>query len=348
MPTHFDSDSQTTTRPTQPARKLKWKRWVLLGLAGVIGYFWWVGSTARNHYEQGTQAYDAGDCGKAIALFDQVIGDRRSSSDPKSPVAQSLVKKADCQAYQAALAPTAQQPATLLSNAATFAYRYPKSGLLQPLRQAIAPVVQQNDAKTFATSNVCGKLDPIQSMNLLPDAPKKLPELYQACGAFFVSTKQNLEVISLSKRFLKEFPDHPLKTSIQQDYARAIVQDAKAQGGSAVPPPERVGSRSDGSTVVLIRNDSPEPLRIAFSGPTARVEEMPACKECQRFTPETAPAACPAKGPTASYTLQPGQYEVMVKATGRGSVKPFTGSWDLSSGEYKNCFYLIQKPTSRS
>ncbi len=348
MPTHFDSDLQTTTQSPQQSKRLKWKRWVLLGLGGVVGGLWWVGATNRNTYEEGVQTYNTGDCGKAIVLFNQVIGDRRSSSDPKSPVALSLIKRADCQAYQEALAPTAQQPATLLSNAATFAYRYPKSGLLQPLRQAIAPVVQKNAAKTFATSNVCGKIDPIQSMNLLPDAANKLPELYQACSAFFTATKQNLEVISLYKRFLKEFPDHSLKTSFQQDYARAIVQDAKSQGGSTVPPPERVGNRSDGSTVVLIRNDSPEPLRIAFSGPTARVEEMPACKDCQRFTPETAPSACPAKGPIASYTLKPGKYEVMVKAVGRGSVKPFTGSWDLSSGKYNNCFYLIQKPTSRS
>jgi hypothetical protein len=119
------------------------------------------------------------------------------------------------------------------------------------------------------------------------------------------------------------------------------VADAKASGAGEIAAPERSGSTDSASTLVVIQNDSPERLRLVFSGPEARIEELETCGACARYS-LVGPAFCPEKGPIGRYTLQPGEYEVLVEAISDEGVTPFTGTWPLGEGgEYYTCFFIV-------
>ncbi|NJM07419.1 hypothetical protein HC891_16395 [Candidatus Gracilibacteria bacterium] len=80
---------------------------------------------------------------------------------------------------------------------------------------------------------------------------------------------------------------------------------------------------------------------MIFSGPEVRVEELEPCVGCSDFS-GSEPTACPELGPVGTYLLAPGTYDVVVKASGDGSVTPFRGNWVLDGGqEYSSCFYLV-------
>lgn len=343
MASVFNMKTPTQPHPPQPPRQRRWGRWVFLGAVSMVGYIWLTGALKQRTFDEGMQAFRSADCTSAIAKFDQVIGEGRPSRDPEDLSARAQAKKAECQAFQSVK--SGKTVKTQFANATQFVQKYPNSDLVTPLKQAIALNLQKASAKSLASPNVCKRLDLIEAKNLIAEA--KMPQMYQACGEVFSATKQLLPAIALYEKFLDLYPNHPLTDDIKQAYAKAIVKDAKAQGGGTISPPGQIGRTPDGSTVVSIRNDSTEAMRIVFSGPTPRVEELPACKDCQDFTPATLPKSCPSKGQLGTYTIQPGAYEVMVKSVGKRQVKPFTGNWALDTGsEYSHCFYIVRDMAS--
>lgn len=345
MPPVFRVENPTQSNQPQSPKSRNWGRWFWVSAAGIVGCFGLAGWVEQQNFDEGMQALTAGDCVKAVSKFDQVIGDRTpSTNDPDDIVARAQAKKAECQAFQAGTA-TKESPANKFKNAAQFVQKYPNSELINPLKQAIVPIVQQTDAKNLVTLNTCQRLEVIKTKDLVANNSDKLPQIYQACGDLFASSKNLPQAIAVYEKFLDQFPNHPLGAVVKQSYAKAIVKDAKAQGGGTISSPGQVGYTADGSTVVSIRNDSTEAMRIVFSGPTPRVEELAPCKDCQEFTAATLPKTCPNKGPEGTYTVQAGTYEVMVKSVGDRVVKPFTGSWTLDGGsEYSHCFYIVRDP----
>jgi hypothetical protein len=332
----------TQSPSPQPRKSSNWGKWLLFGAAGVIGYFWLMGALRQRTFDEGMQAYEAADCATAIAKFDQVIRKKTSSSDPEDMSARAQARKTECQAFQTAKA--GKSVTAQFAFATQFVQKYPNSELVTPLRQAIAPNTTKTSAKKLATPTTCQRLDLIDKQELLPAG--KIPEMYLACGEVFSTSKKRPQAIALYEKFLDQYPDHTLTDQVKQAYAKAIVQDAKAQGGGRIAPPGAVGRTPDGSTVVSIRNDSNEAMRIVFSGPTPRVEELPPCKECRDFTAGGLPKACPNKGQIGNYTIQPGEYEVMVKSIGSRKVRPFTGNWALDNGNaYSHCFYIVRDLT---
>ncbi|NET49013.1 MAG: hypothetical protein F6K09_09870, partial [Merismopedia sp. SIO2A8] len=104
------------------------------------------------------------------------------------------------------------------------------------------------------------------------------------------------------------------------------------------------GYTGDESTVVIIRNDSPEAMRIVLSGTDPQFQDLAPCEDCQSFV-ESSPTGCPEKGPEARFVLTPGNYNVLVRSIGDRAVTPFTGTWQLGQGsEYYSCFYIVQSP----
>jgi len=341
MASVFNAKPPVPPQRPQPRLNWHWSIWLLLGGVGLVGFLILTGMMRQHTFDDGMHAYDTGDCATAIAKFDQVIGNSTStSSDPTDLSARAKAKKVECQAFEAAKNPK-QTVTTRFVNATKFVQQYPESGLKAPLQQVIAPMAQKTSAKNLATPTTCQRLDLVQTNQLVPGI--QMPQLYQACGEVFTSTKKFPQAIALYEKFLDQFPNHPLTNNIKQAYAKAIVKDAKAQKGGTIAAPGLTGRTADGSTVVSIRNDSTEAMRIVFSGATPRVEELPACTNCQDFTKTTIPKTCPEKGEIGKYTVQPGEYEVMVKSVGKRNVKPFTGTWALEPGsEYGHCFYIVK------
>lgn len=93
--------------------------------------------------------------------------------------------------------------------------------------------------------------------------------------------------------------------------------------------------------MVVIQNDSPERLRLVFSGSQSMIVELAACSSCTTYM--FTPFSCPEKGPVGRYSLTPGNYEVLVESISDSGVTPYTGTWELVGGdEYYSCFYIRQ------
>jgi tetratricopeptide (TPR) repeat protein len=313
-----------------------------LFLPGMIQYF-----VDRHRYDQGMAAYKAANCTDAIASLDQVIASNPDSDEDL--VATAKVKKAECEAFQKG---TTQQQ-TGQGSAALLAYlqlanQYPQTELLGIMQRQTTQLFQQPGITALAVPKVCDQAGILTKHQLLPDPATNLPTFYQACGKAYASQKAFPKAIAMFEKFLDEYPNHPQIASVKRAYTKAMVDDARAKGAGQIERPGYSGSRGDGTTAVVIRNNSPEKLRLVFSGPTPRVEELAPCTTCKTYM-GNGHKECLNQGPVGTYVLQPGQYDVVVKSISDRGVRPFTGTWSLDqSSEYNSCFFIESQPKSNA
>jgi len=199
------------------------------------------------------------------------------------------------------------------------------------------------EAETSLLENsvACNNSESLHDNKTIANRPDFMPRLYFNCGRAYEDDRDWSNAIAMYEAFLAAFPEHVLAKEVEAGLARAIIEQAKAAGAGEIAPPERSGSTGSGFAEVIIQNDSPEKLHIVFSGPESRVEELAACSSCTNYT-GFGPLYCPEQGPIGSYTLQPGEYEVVVASVSDTGVTPWTGTWTLGSGDqYYSCFFLI-------
>jgi hypothetical protein len=141
-------------------------------------------------------------------------------------------------------------------------------------------------------------------------------------------------------RFRTDYPDHPLAGDVEADFARVTLADADAGGAGELDNPQAIGPSGEAGDLVAveIRNDSDEPLTIVFRGPEVRVEEIPACTGCDSAATSS---VCSENAPGDRFVLDPGDYDVVVRASSGANVTPYRGSWSLEAGQgYADCFYI--------
>ena len=205
---------------------------------------------------------------------------------------------------------------------------------------------QKAKIDSLASLNVCDRLGVIASSKLLPKSDDHLQLLYVKCGKVYEENKSYERANFIYEKFLKEYPKHPLTENVKQSLARTTVADIRGRGARHIESPGRTGTTADGSTVIEIENTSPAKMRIIFSEPTYKFEEIGTCRDCVKVVNKP-PKLCPHKGSVGRYTLEPGQYDVAVKFTADDGnpVNPWAGNWSLEAGaEYKSCFFIIENP----
>jgi tetratricopeptide (TPR) repeat protein len=337
------TSSQAFSVNSQSPQNLQLKIGVALLLMAVVysaaQYF-----LASKDYNKGHEAYRRVDCTAATNYFDRVINGWRLV-DIGGLAARAEQEKSECLAFKPAL--DQQQKGNL--GKAVVAYNTfisshkPDSYLVNAARDRAQSIVEKNKPEQLATREFCNNLKQFQP-GLIPQRDTQLPPLYFACGETYTNLKNYDRASVMYESFLNEYPQHPLASQVKAGWAKTLVAQAKAQGAGKLPAPQRSGSTGGGSPVVMIRNDSPEPMRIVFSGPEGRIEELEACSTCQRYVGQP-PQSCPNQGPVGKYTLKPGEYDVVVKSTGNRFVRPFKGTWTMNSGSnYSNCFYIVTNP----
>jgi tetratricopeptide (TPR) repeat protein len=187
----------------------------------------------------------------------------------------------------------------------------------------------------------CEEAGSLQHNYVISNRPNFMLMLYNDCGLAYEADRDWEKAIAMYESFLAYYPNDDFASVIEQYLARSIVAQAKASGAGEIPAPERSGSTGSGFSEVVIQNDSPERLRIVFSGPESRVEELSACNSCTKYT-NVGPADCPEKGPVGRYKLSPGQYDVVVESISYNGITPWSGNWHLTGGgEYSSCFFIV-------
>lgn len=308
---------------------------IVATLYSTIRYF-----VDQNSYSKAHQAYNQADCNAAIKSFDNIINAWRLF-DLGEFAALAQTERTECQAFQIAVDKQASgDPSGAILSYNDFIYNYSNSPLAEESRNKIESIFKQTNVDVLASEGLCDQIDNLQQEKLIPQGNTLLPNLFYQCGQTYEEIQYFSGAIQLYDNFLRDYPSHALASDVEDAMARAIVADARASGAGTIPAPERSGSTSGGSTVVIIQNDSPERLRIVFSGQDSRIEELAACSSCTTYS-VTGPLYCPEKGPIGRYTLTPGQYDVVVQSISDTGVTPWVGDWDLISGdEYYNCFFI--------
>jgi tetratricopeptide (TPR) repeat protein len=203
-----------------------------------------------------------------------------------------------------------------------------------------ALLAEEAQASLLAHPLACKKSEALKN-SVISQRNEFMPSLYYQCGQAYESEGDWEQAITMYEDFLAEYPAHALAGDAEAGLARSIVSQAQASSAGEIPTPERSGSTGSTVTEVVIQNDSPEPMRIVFSGPESRVEELEACSSCTTYT-GVGPLYCPEQGPIGRYPLTPGEYAIVVESVSDDGTTPWTGTWNLISGdEYYNCFFII-------
>lgn len=307
-----------------------------VGLGAVILQDW----MDRISYARAESLYQSAQCEAALPAFQRLI-DHRRIVDFNDYADRATARQGECEAFIAATAVAPNAPAQLLSYD-TFVQRYPNGPLATQVRQTATTLVTTAETASLATMAVCDRLESLQSLRLISDTTA--PGLMLACGQTYAQANRFESAIPLFHRLMEDYDDPNLVSRAETALAQALIDQAQQDGAGALPEPGFSGYTSDGTTVVEIRNDSPEAMRIVFSGPEPRFEELPPCTDCETFVGQP-PETCPNRGPVARITLAPGDYGVLVRSTSDPRVTPFTGQWAMAQGaQYNSCFYLVQQP----
>ncbi|MBD2157151.1 hypothetical protein [Leptolyngbya sp. FACHB-16] len=297
-------------------------------------------------WNRAEQAYQDAQCEQAIASY-KILSERWRPVDWQDYKTRSESRINECSGYQAVLPELEGRSLTKGVVAANLFFdRFPNSALIPPLRQQVTSRLEATTPDTLATAEFCDALPSTLGHSLLPRPDQMLPALRHACGEVYQTAGRYNEAIDQLQRFLTDYPNHEQASAVEVALAKTLIDQARANNAGDLPSPVIDGRAAAGTTKVQIRNDSPEPMRIVFTGPETRFEELPGCRDCQVFT-ATVPQSCPEKGPIATYTLKPGDYQVLVRSIGDRSVTPFTGEWSLLDGyQHSNCFYIVQQPVN--
>ncbi len=196
-------------------------------------------------------------------------------------------------------------------------------------------------ANLFKYPDACIAYHDLAQRGLIPNEPDSLAQFLYHCAENSYSGKNYADAVLMYESLLTEFPDHPLSTQIQTNYADAMIQNAISQGAGVIEQPDASGYTVAGKTVVEIQNDSPERIKLVFNGPETRIEYLEPCETCQTYS-MIGPLYCPEKGPIGKYSLNSGEYQVLVEASSDKEVTPFVGSWTMESGrQFYSCFYIL-------
>ena len=299
----------------------------------------------RSNYNKGHEAYRQVNCSVASAHFERVSNSWRII-DFGGFASRAQQEQSECLAFKAVL----EQENKGNVGQAIVAYNgfmnehTSGSYLVNAARDRVKSLFEKNKPEKLATKEFCNNLTQFQR-DLIPQSDTNLPLLHFACGETYTSLKDYPKATLMYETFVDEYPNHSLLSQAKTAWAKTLVAQAQAEGAGNLPAPQRSGTTGKGSSVITIRNDSPEPMRIVFSGPEGRIEELEACSTCQKYVGQ-GPKSCPNQGPTGDYTLKPGEYDVVVKSRGDKLVRPFKGTWSMNQGwTYTNCFYIVTNPT---
>lgn len=309
-------------------------------LVGVVVYSLLRSSLDGRAYQAAHAAYEAGDCASALPTYDQLLKAFRLA-DFSGKLRLARLERAECVPFQQAVnVETGDTPAASLLAWGDFLQAQPGSGLQKAARQRVNDLFARSSPSALASAESCAALKTLLANNVIPDLDMNLPILLFGCGMLAEKQPDLPMAEYYYETALSNNANHPLAPQIKAALASLIVDQARAADAPNLPPPTPSGDAASGSTVVIIQNDSPDALRIIFSGPQPLIEELPACADCVDFI--TKPPACPEKGAIGTYTLLPGDYDVVVESIENGNVTPFRGQWQLEDGiEFYSCFFII-------
>ena len=345
VPTHSASPATQLATPTKKPRL------PLYGCLAIVGLILLccVGAIALpeiNEYANwraGVTAFNEGNCQEASARFQRILDSPGWGIVNSSSQANQL--GLECMAFlEATNEEVAYHFGLALAHYLDFPKLYPESSLNNHIPGKVAALFGQASTEELAVEEVCDRIALLGESELLPRPDDQLPELYYYCGRTYESVGELENAIVMYSIVRKDYPQHYLSSSATEGLARSKIELAKRNDAPLIDQPPESGTAPVGTSVYIVRNDSPEQIQITLSGPEVIIEEIPKCGVCTEFSKK--PDGCPDKGPIKRITLKPGRYEVLVESISDSGVTPYQGTWTFRSGAgYARCYYIVTTST---
>ena len=333
---------ETASQQDRPAgRSPRRRRWIIgavvavvvvLAVGGVL-----IAQQQNRAYEMGHAAYLAGDCPAAVGPLEEAAG---ASDENLAEIARAEQLECDTFLTGDDLSTQGRTGDALLAYS-RFLSKYPRSPMASAALANGQATVAEGPPERVASAAVCSELDHLEAQQLVSSAADILPSLLRACGRAFEENGDLAQALMLLNRFRIEYPDHPLRADVDADFVRVTLADAEASGAGELENPGNIGPSGEagGLVSIEIHNGSAEGLTLVLRGPEVRVEELGPCSECPEVIGE--PVGCPDDAPVGRYVLEPGTYDVVVKASSGARVTPYGGTWHFDPGQgYADCFYI--------
>jgi hypothetical protein len=330
------------SQPQRPTVRKRRRRHRIIGaviavVVIMVGGGAFVGQQLKRAYEIGHAAYLAGDCPTAVGPLEEAAG----ASD-EDLADQARAEQQECETFVAAgdLSTQGRTSEAILAYS-QFLAKYPRGPMASVALANGQASVAQGPPERVGSVSVCSELDRLEAQQLVSSASEILPPLLQVCGRVFEENGDLAHALMMLNRFRVEHPDHPLRADVDADFVRVTVADAEARGAGALQNPGNIGPSGEAGDLVSIEihNGSAEGLTLVLRGPEVRVEELGPCSECQAVIDE--PVGCPDTAPVGRYVVEPGEYDVVIKASNDARVTPYRGTWKFEPGKgYTDCFYI--------
>ena len=293
------------------------------------------------NWQAGFKAFNEGNCQEADTRFRQILDNPGWEIVNYSSRADQL--GLECAAFlEAANEEAARHFGRALVHYLDFPKLYPESSLNNHVPSKVAALFGQASSEELAIEEVCDRVALLGESQLLPRPDDQLPELYYYCGRTYESMGELENAVVMYYIVWKDYPKHYLHPAATEGLARTRIKIAQRDHVPPIDQPQEKGPAPVGTSVYVVRNDSPERIQITLSGPEVIIEEIPECITCVKFTEE--PKECPSKGPSRRIALKPGPYDVVVESISNTGVTPYQGSWVFQSGaEYGDCYYIVTR-----
>ncbi|WP_196137909.1 hypothetical protein [Aliikangiella sp. G2MR2-5] len=179
----------------------------------------------------------------------------------------------------------------------------------------------------------------------LPHIQSQLKALYSGCANSMLNRAkvafENKKYKDAKKILDKISSDGANKDVFEQISKYQVLSDieiAKSERAASLSPIKGQSYAAGGPAQVILINGSNSTLTIAMTGAQTVKQKISPCINCVK--PED---SCKAKSNLAKFSLLPGDYNVLVKASTPGrKVKPFVGVYELKEGFFYTQCYVIR------
>ncbi|HEU5106954.1 MAG TPA: hypothetical protein VFT95_00115, partial [Micromonosporaceae bacterium] len=140
-------------------------------------------------------------------------------------------------------------------------------------------VAAETEAKVAADTAWCLELDRVRADPVLSVRGGLLSGLLATCAT--APTTPDSVAKKNAEELLQKYPGHPRTAEVLAALARLINKAAReVPGANDIGPAQLTRSVGGNEAVIMVYNDSDDPLQVAFSGPQPRVETIDPCPSC--------------------------------------------------------------------
>jgi hypothetical protein len=184
----------------------------------------------------------------------------------------------------------------------------------------------------------CLELDKFRNDQVLSALRDLLPGLLATCAK--APTTPDSVAIEEAEELLKKYPGHRFTAEVMGTFAQRLFNKVRTDSKSTtLRAAEVTGSPGGGKAIIMLYNDSTEPMRVVLSGPEPRVEEIGGCPNCPVETDKA--GICRQQATLKRLVVAPGEYDFAIDST--EATSGAHAHWTLQPGkQYFGCYSTVK------